>query len=148
MLGGELDGSWNEPTGWALASLHGAPFPQVEKVVALSAALSAPLLVAYIADSDFAFLQFTAPGLEPRVGVLHPDVAAEMGVDGVPRAEQTYADLVRWAGVPLEEPAVTGALTQQLTFAEDSFLVLANSVGAFPPGTLEEYVFGSLDPVA
>ena len=146
LLGGELDSAWNEPTGWALASLHRADYPDVTQVVALAAAVNGPVLTAYIADSDCAILQFASPGTAPHWGVLHAEFALEMGFDGVPTANETYAHLTEWVGAPLDETAVTEALTTELTFAEDTFLLLADSLGALEPGSLQDRVFGSLDP--
>ena len=67
-----------------------------------------------------------------------------MGYDKVPSAEQTSVHLAERVGGPLEREAVTHALTQELMFAEDSFLVLAHAHGALDAGPLERHVFGPL----
>jgi hypothetical protein len=146
LLGGELDSAWNESTGWVFASLHQADYPDVTQVIALAEAVNGPVLTAYVADSDCAILQFASPGTAPHWGVLHAETALEMGFDGVPSAHETYAHLAEWAGGPLDETAVTEALTTELIFAEDTFLVLAHALGALEPESLPDRVFGSLDP--
>jgi hypothetical protein len=143
-LDGEFVGESVLEQGWRVATVHRGSASD-DALAALVAETRAPVLVAEVADSDFAVVGFASPVQPVRYFVLHPGLAEgyEHPVDEVAQAAAPAA-LVAWAGGSAMEAEVIEAVRGQMLFAEDSVLRLAGALGAFPMGELEDYIFGPL----
>jgi hypothetical protein len=130
--------------GWRVATIHRGSASD-DALAAMVAETGAPILVAEVADSDFAVVGFASPDQQIRYFVLHPGSAEgyEHPVDEAAQAAAPAA-LVAWAGGSAIEAEVIQAVRGRMLFAEDSVRRLAGALGAFPIDELKDYIFGPL----
>jgi hypothetical protein len=143
-LGGEFDQDDTLANGWRIATVHRADGGD-DVLAAFVAEVHAPVLIAEVADSDFAAVGFASPGRSIAHFVLNPRGAR--GYDyPVDPAEQDAASaaLVDWAGEPADLAEVAKAIDGNMVYAEDSFIRLAGALGAFPASELEDRIFGPM----
>jgi hypothetical protein len=153
-LGGDVDQSMGSPGGWQVVRVHAAdPVASAELLLPMVAESNGPVLVATVADSDFALVTAATPDGASWQAVLNPAAAAGYGFameaadldefdmpDDMREAltPPDKADMVaaatlwaRAAGSAADTHAVAAALEVDHTFAEESVVQLCSALGVW-----------------
>ena len=115
---------------WRSAQLDG---DQPGAVVALIAETGAPVVSAYIVDSDLADVEASSPAGVAWHVYLHEDTALSYGAPALPHTADEVVELARaWsaeAGLTFDPVALREALEVHNTFAEETLHELLDGLG-------------------
>ncbi|MFC7549589.1 hypothetical protein [Plantactinospora sp. GCM10030261] len=118
------------PGGWRFAKLDGDPGGVLRALVADT---EAPVLTAYVMDSDVADVQALTPGGVAWRAYLHEETAREYGAPPAPYPlDEVLRRAVAWsveAGLTSSTVALEKALTGRNVFVEDTFAELLGALG-------------------
>ncbi|WP_155123704.1 MULTISPECIES: hypothetical protein [unclassified Actinoplanes] len=118
--------------GWLVRQVFGAEPDLARAVAAVATHTQAPVVGAYILDSDCAVVEAAAPGGARWSAVLNPNRAAEYGAPAVApeTAVTAAATWARAAQLPYDGDLIRQVLASEETFAEDQFLALLSAMPA------------------